>query len=275
MQISHKKISDIKISKGPDSPRTTIKTGVVSINKEIQDRISKKSEIITPTLKTPERINNDWKKIFITLILIFFICVVLYVLSLLSYHAKVTITPQKQNLSLNTSVAAVPIGSFSGQLDMIPYYRYITSNNVLQSYEQMLHVIPDDAITDPEYMFLSDTERGIIFFKKSDIIYYLEKKYIDHSYQNRVININQITIKPTQGITPYNHDFTVQIQGPFTAESVWNKEVLTNSLLGVDKYICKEKAVYIPEINIDKCTVFPFWYKKIPKNPQFVRIIVK
>jgi hypothetical protein len=50
---------------------------------------------------------------------------------------------------------------------------------------------------------------------------------------------------------------------------------LPDLVIGKDTYTCREILQNIREINIDKCTVFPFWYKKMPQNPKFIRIITK
>ena len=197
-------------------------------------------------------------------------------ISLLSYHAKVTVTNKQQNLSVDKQITVVASDVFLGNSHTLPYYRYIIDKSEPVSYDQLKYILPPETISHESLIFSSDTKQEVVFFKKSDIVQFLEEQYIDTSYHNRIVDIHALTITRSLS-TPYTSgdNFIINLSGPFTAKSFWDTTTLAPLLTDLDKYMCKEKAAIITEINVDKCTVFPFWYSKIPKNPKFIRIITK
>lgn len=233
----------------------------------------------------------SFKKVIRRILTVGIIFGIMYSISLLSYHGIIHVTQKNQSGTISDVFTAVPKERFTGGEKKIPYYTYI-SNISISDETQLLSpdifgrvrsTLPPDAIVSSEFIFIARSETnqeviGIIFFKKQDIQNYVRSYLLVKDYDNILHSLKNLSITP---VTTENYQEgvmeTVPVKVMFDFTASGNKDLQTLSSLVTDKNIfsCHEILQSIPEISVDKCGVFPFWYKKMPQNPKFIRIITK
>lgn len=297
-----KKISDIKKTSAPIKPRADIlrrekieKPILKQVNIQLQ-KTSSKLEPLNIQKKESPHLSKPIKIISITTWLKWFSITgfffgIMYIVLLFAYHGNIYVQPKPQQVSISEIFTAVPKESFTGNEKTIPYYIHISDIQLddeatLDSpeiFERLQSVLPSDVIVLPDYLFIGQTGHvnekfvSIIFFKKQDVENYIYTHLISPDYKSVIRNIKNIQFTPQQPVTQITlrSFFPVRFSVDFYAEGDTLLDRLPSMVSGQDIHMCREILQKVKEINVDKCTVFPFWYNKIPKNPKFIRIITK
>jgi hypothetical protein len=216
---------------------------------------------------------------------------IVYVVSLFAYHGTVHVELRSQQVSTSEVFTAVPKENFTGNEKTLPFYVYVSDISLSdetglfspQIFEQLRSALPPDAITSPEYLFIGQIDNvdekfvSIIFFKKQDVENYIYTYLAPRDYRSGAPNIKNIQIisQVPIGQLASRNFFPVRFSMDFYTEADLALNTLPSMITDQDIHTCREILQKVKEINVDKCTVFPFWYSKIPKNPKFIRIITK
>lgn len=290
-KVSTRKVIPLSGSQKPDTflPKKSSVTISSSLD-SVKQKEADSSESQYPIKKRSFKIfQSFFKKAVLRIFLVVIAGLTVYFASEFLYHGTVVVQVRKQVLDNNIKISIVPNVQFSNSQGTLPYYVYVsdrvvTPEALVQEKDYLMSLLqiklPQDAVLAPEYMFITNQEESrlsTIFFKKTDIVFFLEHNKIDTTYRNKITDIKNlaITLDTPIGNTPTGGILSATLLGDFVAKGILSEPQIISSITGSDTHSCTQILQGIPEITVDKCHIFPPWYKNLPKNSTFIRLIVK